>query len=379
MTGPGEVGPGDPGSQRTPSPAPENGPQNGVDPRLGDKIFSRKTVLATGIALAVLAITSFRVLDIDWGEMWDQVKGVDPVTYLLAAVLYYISFWFRGIRWRLIVRTAGLDRQPGVVMIGTPKFAAIILMGWFANSVAFFRLGDAYRGYTLHRETGISMASSIGTLLGERAQDVLIVLGLLIVGAAGLLLTGEVTLPIYVLAAAGVISMATLLALVVMRNYGERLARRLPDRLEETYHRLQLGALGSFKARQLPLQFLFGMIGWGLEIARVYFVAESLGLDIGFFVVMSAALTIAVLSTIPTPGGFGFVEGGLTGVLIFLGMGHTQAFALTVADRTISWVSIIVIGGALFLIWQTVAARRGPRANNPAASAPVAPLIDDRD
>lgn len=379
MTGPGEVGPGDPGSQRTPSPAPENGPQNGVDPRLGDKIFSRKTVLATGIALAVLAITSFRVLDIDWGEMWDQVKGVDPVTYLLAAVLYYISFWFRGIRWRLIVRTAGLDRQPGVVMIGTPKFAAIILMGWFANSVAFFRLGDAYRGYTLHRETGISMASSIGTLLGERAQDVLIVLGLLIVGAAGLLLTGEVTLPIYVLAAAGVISMATLLALVVMRNYGERLARRLPDRFEETYHRLQLGALGSFKARQLPLQFLFGMIGWGLEIARVYFVAESLGLDIGFFVVMSAALTIAVLSTIPTPGGFGFVEGGLTGVLIFLGMGHTQAFALTVADRTISWVSIIVIGGALFLIWQTVAARRGPRANNPAASAPVAPLIDDRD
>ena len=379
MTGPREVGPGDPGSQRTPSPPPENGSQNGVDLRLGDKIFSRKTVLATGIALAILAITSFRVLDIDWGEMWDQVKGVDPVTYLLAAVLYYISFWFRGIRWRLIVRTAGLDRQPGVVMIGTPKFAAIILMGWFANSVAFFRLGDAYRGYTLHRETGISMASSIGTLLGERAQDVLIVLGLLIVGAAGLLLTGEVTLPIYVLAAAGVISVATLLALVVMRNYGERLARRLPDRLEGTFHRLQAGALGSFKARQLPLQFLFGLIGWGLEIARVYFVAESLGLDIGFFVVMSAALTIAVLSTIPTPGGFGFVEGGLTGVLIFLGMGHTQAFALTVADRTISWVSIIVIGGALFLIWQTVAARRGPRANNPAASSPVAPLIDDRD
>ena len=69
MTGPREVGPGDPGSQRTPSPPPENGSQNGVDLRLGDKIFSRKTILATGIALAILAITSFRVLDIDWGEM----------------------------------------------------------------------------------------------------------------------------------------------------------------------------------------------------------------------------------------------------------------------------------------------------------------------
>jgi hypothetical protein len=95
-----------------------------------------------------------------------------------------------------------------------------------------------------------------------------------------------------------------------MRNYGERLARHLPDRIEEIYHPLRVGALGSFKARQLPVQFMLGVIGWALEIGRVYFVAESLGLDIGFFVIMSAALTIAVLSTIPTPGGFGFVEGG---------------------------------------------------------------------
>lgn len=374
--------------QRSPGPSSENAIRNGSEtpgvPRLGGQILSLKTAVATAIALLVLAVTSFRVFDIDWDEMWGQVKGVDPVTYLLAAVLYYTSFWFRGMRWRLIVRTAGLDRQPGVVLIGIPKFSAIILMGWFANSVAFFRIGDAYRGYALHRESGIPMASSIGTLLGERAQDVMIVLGLLVVGAAGLLVSGEITLPLWVLIAASVISFATLLGLIVMRNYGERLARHLPDRLEGTYHRLHAGALGSFKARQLPLQLLFGLIGWGLEIARVYFVAESLGLDIGFFVVMSAALTIAVLSTIPTPGGFGFVEGGLTGVLIFLGLDHTQAFALTIVDRTISWVSIIVIGGTVFLSWQAMVARRTRRANGLASDSAATvsgdtPMLDDHD
>jgi uncharacterized protein (TIRG00374 family) len=148
-----------------------------------------------------------------------------------------------------------------------------------------------------------------------------------------------------------------------MRNYGERLARHLPDRLEEMYHPLQVGALGSFKARQLPLQFTLGVIGWALEIGRVYFVAESLGLDIGFFVIMSAALTIAVLSTIPTPGGFGFVEGGLTGVLIFLGLGHTEALTLTIVDRSISWISIIITGGTLFATWQTFMARRSRKSN----------------
>ncbi|MDP6822727.1 MAG: lysylphosphatidylglycerol synthase transmembrane domain-containing protein [Dehalococcoidia bacterium] len=322
-------------------------------------MFSRRTLAVSVVAIAVLAVTAFRVLDIDWDEMWDQVKGVDPVNYGFAALLYYASFWFRGIRWRLIVRAAGLNDNPGVAGMGNLKYAAIILMGWFANSVAFFRLGDAYRAYAMHRETGISFASSAGTLLGERAQDVLIVLGLLVAGAAGLLVTGEVTLPVYVLVAAAGISTATLLALIVMRNYGQRLARHLPNRLEEIYHPLHIGALGSFKARQLPVQFLLGVIGWGLEIGRVYFVAESLGLEIGFFIIMSAALTIAVLSTIPTPGGFGFVEGGLTGVLIFLGLGDTQALTLTIVDRSISWISIIVIGGSLFLAWQTFVARRG--------------------
>ena len=336
---------------------------NGEGPRLGDRMFSRRTLAFSVVAIAVFAVTAFRVLDIDWGEMWDQVKGVDPVNYAFAALLYYASFWFRGIRWRLIVRAAGLNDSPGVAGMGNFKYAAIILMGWFANSVAFFRLGDAYRAYALHRETGISLASSLGTLLGERAQDVLIVLGLLVLGAAGLLITGEVTLPAYVLVAAAGISTVTLLALVVMRNYGQRLAQHLPDRLEEIYHPLHIGALGSFKARQLPVQFLLGVIGWALEIGRVYFVAESLGLEIGFFVVMSAALTIAVLSTIPTPGGFGFVEGGLTGVLIFLGLGDTQALTLTIVDRSISWISIIVIGGSLFLTWQTFVARRARRGD----------------
>ena len=340
---------------------------NGDGPRLSDRMFSKKTLAVSIVAIAVLAIASFRVFDIDWGEMWDQVKGVDPITYLIAGVLYYISFWFRGLRWRLIVRASGLNNQPGVDQIGNAKYAAIILMGWFANSVSFFRLGDAYRAYALHRETRIPLASSLGTLLGERAQDILIVLLLLVIGAIGLLVTGEVTLPVYVLVAAIVASGTTLLALIIMRNYGERLARHLPDRIEEIYHPLQVGALGSFKARQLPVQFLLGVIGWGLEIGRVYFVAESLDMDIGFFVIMSAALTIAVLSTIPTPGGFGFVEGGLTGVLIFLGLGDTQALTLTIVDRSISWISIIVIGGTLFVSWQTFVVRRGNRGNGPSS------------
>jgi uncharacterized membrane protein YbhN (UPF0104 family) len=57
------------------------------------------------------------------------------------------------------------------------------------------------------------------------------------------------------------------------------------------------------------------------------------------------------------------VEGGLTGVLIFLGLGDTQALTLTIVDRSISWISIIVIGGTVFASWQTCVVRRGKRDN----------------
>jgi hypothetical protein len=49
--------------------------------------------------------------------------------------------------------------------------------------------------------------------------------------------------------------------------------------------------------------------------------------------------------------------------LIFLGLGDTQALTLTIVDRSISWISIIVIGGTLFVSWQTFVVRRCERGN----------------
>ena len=82
---------------------------------------------------------------------------------------------------------------------------------------------------------------------------------------------------------------------------------------------------------------------------------------------MFAALANAMLTTIPTPGGFGFVEGGLTGLLILLGLDDTSALSLTVVDRTISWLSVVVFGGLLLVGWELNKARQSRQA---AATAP---------
>jgi uncharacterized protein (TIRG00374 family) len=322
------------------------------------RILSIPTLLALAFGGLLLAFVLWRVLDFDWSELWANIRGVNLFLYLSAAVVYYISFWFRGLRWRLIAITANTDGQYGKTIPGSTKMGGMILMGWFANSVAFLRLGDALRGWTLHRESSSSFSASLGTVLAERVQDMVAVLVLVFVAAVLVTVSGDAKIPGVVLAAAVILVVVLIAALVAMRLFGMRISRFLPNRIEKAYQQFQEGTLGSFKSSQMPLQISLGIIGWMLEIARFYFVAQSLGLDVSFGIVMFAALANAMLTTIPTPGGFGFVEGGLTGLLVLLGVGHTDAFTLTVVDRSISWLSVVITGGALFAVWQSIGNRR---------------------
>lgn len=342
------------------------------------RVLSLPTLIALLAGAALLAFVLWRVFDFNWSELWANIRGVDPLLYLAGAVVYYISFWFRGLRWRLIAITANTDGQDGKTIPGSTKMGGIILIGWFANSVAFLRLGDALRGWTLHRESSSSFAASLGTVLAERVQDMIAVLGLVFVAAILVTVRGDAEVPGVVVGAAAGLVAALIVGLIAMRILGMRASRFLPSRFQASYTKFQDGTLKSFRGSHLPVQLLLGIVGWMLEIGRFYFVSQALDLDISFGIVMFAALANAMLTTIPTPGGFGFVEGGLTGLLVLLGVGDTNALSLTVVDRSISWLSVVLFGGGLFAIWQYRSARRSRKNDSDEAliSTGAAPTPD---
>ncbi len=332
-----------------------------VSPGVGlrRRVLSWPTLATTVVAATVLGLVLWQAFDIDWTELRKTILGISPVSYALALGLYYTSFWFRGYRWRLISKTAGIGGPTGERVPGTFTMGGIILMGWFANSVAFLRVGDAYRGWVLSRQTGASFGESLGTILAERVQDMVAVLLLVLVAAAWISADPDVEVPLVVLVAAVLLVALLVTLLLAMRRYGQKIARLVPSRFRGAYENFQRGTLASFNARGLPLQLGLGIAGWSLEMLRFYFVADGLGIDISFGVIMFAALANAMLSTIPTPGGFGFVEGGLPGLLILMGLDDTSAVGLTIVDRTISWLSVIVFGGLLFLYWNVFRKGKG--------------------
>ena len=321
---------------------------------LRQRILSPYTLLSLAIAIAFLFFLAVR-FDLDWEQTWNNIKALDPLLYVLALLLYYLSFAFRGLRWRILSRSAGIEEIPDARTPSAWRYSQLIIIGWFVNSVAWLRLGDAYRAYALSDEARTGFSWSLGTIFGERVMDMIAVFVLIVVGALAFSLTADFSGTVYVVGAAFVMALALIGVLVVMRGYGPRLARLLPDRLERAYRRFHDGALGSFGELRLP--FLLSFVGWILEVGRLYFIVQALDFDVSLSLILIAALGHALLSTVPTPGGVGAVEPGVTGLLV-LEMARHDAVSVALVDRSITYLSIIVIGGLVFLAWNLTRSRR---------------------
>ena len=116
---------------------------------------------------------------------------------------------------------------------------------------------------------------------------------------------------------------------------------------------LSSSAIGSLT--QLPLLFTLSLLVWVTEIGRLAFVIHAL--DIGSILPLSVIILVtlasSILTTIPlTPGGLGLVEPGVLGLLV-ISLPRSDALSIVLLDRSISYLSIILVGGLFFLLHHT--------------------------
>src|SRR5712692_1523767 len=128
----------------------------------------RKETLASFVVAFVILALLLTHLSIDFGDLLTRVQSADPVLYLVAFVVYYLTFPLRAYRWLLLLNNIGIEKSDRTPLPSMPGLAHIIFMGWFANCVVPAKLGDAYRGYLLKKETRVSFSSTMGTVLAER-------------------------------------------------------------------------------------------------------------------------------------------------------------------------------------------------------------------
>jgi glycosyltransferase 2 family protein len=312
-------------------------------PSLTARLVNRRTIASLVIAAIIVGVAIWRA-PIDWGDAWNRIRHANPLLYLAALVIYYVSFAVRGIRWQVLLHNAGEDR-PAVPLTG------IVVTSFFVNCVVPAKMGDVYRAYLARSKLGVSAGKALGTVIAERLLDLCVLMALLIAAGAVVFHTKAPSILIPYVVAGTLICFAGIGIILTMRaGRGQRVLRLLPEAIFHRYENFRIGTVQSL-GRYPTLLFLTGSV-WGCEAARLGFVVHALGVTVlGPSQILLVALVAALLTTVPfLPGGLGLVEAGMVGVLIAVG-GVSRELAVSIAllDRSISYGSVVVIGFVVFM------------------------------
>jgi uncharacterized protein (TIRG00374 family) len=317
----------------------------------GGRVFRPRNVASFLLALAVLYLVYRQLLGLDWHQTWTSVQGANPRLFVLALVAFYCSFPLRALRWNALLENVGYGRNGGPPVPSTLGLIRIMYLAWFANCVTVARLGDAYRGYLLKKEAGVSFAVTLGTVLAERLLDLLVMAAMM---GAGVLVVFGGSLPseaAHAFTAGVILSIFGVLGLLTMRRLGGVLTKILPKRLRTHYYNLEHGVVGSLHGRRsLTLLTAYSVGGWVLEGTALYVTAAAVGSPVSVAGALVVALATSLLTTVPiTPAGLGFAEAGMLVMLPWLGLDVPTATATAFLFRLINYWSIVVPGLVLYL------------------------------
>lgn len=311
-------------------------------------LLTRKRLLPLLFAFALVALVVWKA-PVNWGEAWHNISHANLGLYIVAILVYYSSMFIRGFRWRILLENAGDKRK-------TLHLVVILMNAYFANAVLPARLGDVYRALLTRSREKVSGARAIGTILAERLLDVGVLMAMLLL--SGYITIGRnvpTSLTPYLVG--GGMLLAAGIAIIVTLAFAdssqlEIVWRFVPDGLRHKYDTFRHGTVHAYGRWELLIPS--SVIIWSLEGGRLTFVVLALGLfsHITLTGILFVALVEALLTTIPfLPGGLGLVETGMATVLAIVAhMTPAQAISVTLLDRSISYGSLVIIGGVIVIL-----------------------------
>lgn len=324
-------------------------------------------LLIGGISLYLLAPKLIEIF-----TSWPELKTLEPWWVGLALVFEAMSFVSLWAVERIALRTTSWFAV-GTAQL-TSNAAGSVIPGGGATASAF--------GYRMLVQAGIEpgdvAAGLTATMLGTTAMVFalpLLALPAILGGVAaprGLVQTAYIGVGGFVLVAAlGAAAFLWDRPLLLVGRAARWVLRHTPKRnkVADLPQRLLLQRdriKGAFGERwHLALAGVVGKVGFDY-LALVCCLA-AVGARPDPALVLLAYVAGALLALIPvTPGGLGFVEAGLTGMLALAGVSAQQALVGTLAYRLVSFWLPLPVGGIAYLLFRR---RYGAGSDSPASTA----------
>jgi len=321
----------------------------------------KKVVSSVLVFLGMVAILTFILKDINFGEVWILLGSVDLRYFILAIILFGSSFLFWNLRWQYSLR----DLQK----VSYLELLRYLFVGIFFNTITPGAGvgGEPVRAYLLSKKYNKPSSKFFGIILGDKSFHLLAYVSFFMFSLIYVIFILELPLTYKIFFGVLFCAMSFVIALFGFSIFNEfgmvRLVRWIyiipfiKRRYEkrEDFDELLSDAFENMgeKFREVikdKKKFIFGMICsfafWIATFLVSYFLFIALNTYVPFILVVVAVSIGYFFGDIsPSPGGVGIMEA--TMLLIYVAMGINPEIALSVAllDRIISLSYRIGLGG----------------------------------
>jgi uncharacterized protein (TIRG00374 family) len=300
-----------------------------------------------------IAISAFFLIlifyNVDLKELGRALKSADYFWLIPNIMMVVFAMFQRAERWKFMLRP--------IASVKYGKLLSATCIGFMANNVLPFRLGEFVRAYALARkESRITKSASLATIFVERM--VFDLLALLLILAVILLFTPIVVDDKFKFGAAlslGIAVFGLILAVVVVakpEGSGRLLTRYLfflPDRIKEIINRtIVKSSKGLLFLKDWRLTLWVSahtiLIWLFMGISNI-FVFYAFGFDLPVYASYVLLVVVSISILIPSsPGFIGVYHGGVVWTLHFFKIGQNDALSCAIILHAAQFIPITLMG-----------------------------------
>jgi uncharacterized protein (TIRG00374 family) len=324
--------------------------------------FARHGIAWLGLLVSAV-FAYFAVRDVRLGDVWGGLRTSNYWWLIPSLLALATSVFVRTIRWQYLFSK---ETRPAL----GPTFRATIV-GYFFNIVLPARAGEAARVLALCQETRTSKAEAAGTVVVERAYDVLSLLVLLFVTVPFIppisWLRSAQEFAVAFGIALGVIGVTLALFGVrplhfVLRPLG-RLSFISPEMLDSFVESVGRGLAGLRDLRLAALACVLSALNLMALALSVWFVMEGFDLRLPLVAAMLVVVAVNLVQILPSsPAALGVFEAATIVALSVYDIDNAEALSYAIVLHAVNVLPFIAVG--------LVLVRRAFQARSPSRPSP---------
>ncbi|RFM33231.1 lysylphosphatidylglycerol synthase transmembrane domain-containing protein [Chitinophaga silvisoli] len=314
---------------------------------------SLKTIINFTIFLAIgLGLIWLVTHNLTAQEKEDIISSFRKANYWLIIPVIFVgiaSHWYRAVRWKLLMEPLGYHPS-------TMNTFFAVMVGYLAN-LAIPRLGEVTRCGIVARYEKIPAEKLVGTMIAERAVDMLVLMLLMLVTVAlqldtvGIFFTRNIWEPLQNKAGgsrtwvlAGILVLLVVLGFIAFRLIARS---KFGDKIKGIFRGVWEGVLSIGKMQKKGWFIFLSLFIWVLYFTMMYLgflcMEETRSLGVGAAL---SVLCFGSIGMIVTQGGIGAYQILVQQTLLLYGIHATTGYAFGWIVWLAQTLMVIVIGFA---------------------------------